>query len=55
MDRYLKDFHRVRTCYQQTTDLDFICRVTGMSLFLVKQYVTLIEKYEGKPLTGKIA
>ena len=55
VDRYLKDFHRVRTCYRHTPDRTFICQVTGMSAFLVDQYLTLIEKYEGNRLTGDIA
>lgn len=46
VDRYLKDFHRVRTCYRQTPDQDFICQVTGMSLHLVTQYLDIIRKYE---------
>lgn len=55
VDRYLKDFHRVRTCYRHTPDRAFICQVTGMSAFLVDQYITLIEKYEGSLLTGNLA
>lgn len=55
VDRYLKDFHRVRTCYRHTPDRDFICQVTGMSAFLVDQYITLIEKHEEKSLTGNVA
>lgn len=55
VDRYLKDFHRVRTCYRQTPDPDFICQVTGMSPFLVNQYLEIINKYETEPLTGNVA
>lgn len=55
VDRYLKDFHRVRTCYQRTPERDYICQVTGMSPFLVAQYIEIIEQYEGKALTGKSA
>jgi len=46
VDRYLTDFHRVRTCYKQTKDCNFIVQVTGMSRYLVKQYIKIIEKYE---------
>jgi hypothetical protein len=46
VDRYLRDFHRVRTCYRQRPDLDFLQQVTGMSKHLIRQYVDLIEKYE---------
>jgi hypothetical protein len=55
VDRYLKDFHRVRTCYRQHPDQAFVCQVTGMSPFLVKQYIDILEKYEPNPLTGNIA
>jgi hypothetical protein len=55
VDRYLRDFHRVRTCYRERPDQDFICRVTGMSSFLVIQYLKIIEKYETDPLTGNAA
>jgi Protein of unknown function (DUF1670) len=44
VDRYLKDFHRVRTCYEHKPDLDFICQVTGMSAHLVKQYVKILQE-----------
>ena len=55
VDRYLKDFHRVRTCYRQQPDLDFICQVTGMSKQLIRQYLDIIDKYENTPLTGNAA
>ena len=35
VDRYIKDFYRVRTCYQHNPDLDFITRTTGLSKYLV--------------------
>jgi len=43
VDRYLKDFHRVRTAYQHRPDLEFVCQTTGLSPQLVQQYVQLIE------------
>lgn len=55
VDRYLKDFHRVRTCYRHTPERDFIHQVTGMSYFLIDQYIALIEKYETTLLTSNIA
>jgi hypothetical protein len=55
VDRYLRDFHRVRTCYRQRPDLTFICQVTGMSQHLVKQYLDIIQEYEHTPLTGNVA
>lgn len=55
VDRYLRDFHRVRTCYRRTSDPAFICQVTGMSRHLVNQYIDIIEKYENACLTGNVA
>lgn len=55
VDRYLKDFHRVRTCYQHRPELEFICQATGLTAHLVKQYLTIIEQYEQPPLTGEVA
>ena len=49
VDRYLKDFYRVRTCYQHNPDLDFITRTTGLSKYLVNQYVEIITQNEKKP------
>lgn len=46
VDRYLKDFHRVRTCYRERPELDFIHQVTGLSKHLIRQYIELIEAYE---------
>ena len=53
VDRYLKDFYRVRTCYRHHPDQDFICQVTGMSVHLVKQYLDIIHQYDQNPLTSK--
>lgn len=55
VDRYLRDFNRVRTCYQKQPDIEFICQVTGMSNYLVSQYVEIIEKNENRHLTGNVA
>ena len=46
VDRYLKDFYRVRTCYDHMSDVDFIARTTGLSKHLVKQYVNIIKENE---------
>jgi hypothetical protein len=46
VDRYLKDFHRVRTCYEHMQDVDFITRTTGLSKHLVNQYVGIIAENE---------
>jgi len=37
VDRYLKDFHRVRTCYRHNPDPEYISQVTAMSLYLIMQ------------------
>jgi len=46
VDRYLKDFHRVRTSYLFNPDRAFIQQVTGMSKNLIQQYIQLIQQHE---------
>lgn len=46
VDRYLKDFHRVKTCYDHNSDIEFITRTTGLSRHLVNQYVAIIKDNE---------
>ena len=46
VDRYLKDFYRVKTCFQHNPDFDFITRTTGLSKHLVNQYVDIITQNE---------
>ena len=46
VDRYLKDFYRVQTCYQYNPDINFITRTTGLSKYLVNQYVDIMQKNE---------
>jgi hypothetical protein len=43
VDRYLSDYHRVKTLYDQNPDVDYIHLVTGLSKHLIKQYVEIIE------------
>lgn len=43
VDHYLKDYHRVKTVYQQNNDIDYIHIVTGMAKYVVKQYLELID------------
>ncbi len=50
VDRYLKDFHRVRICYEHNPEIEFITRTTGLSKYLVNQYVRIIKENE-KPTT----
>jgi hypothetical protein len=42
VDRYLKDFHRVRTAYNQNKDKDYIHIVTGIAKHVVKEYIEMI-------------
>ena len=42
VDNYLKDYHRVKTVYQQNQDIDYIHIVNGMAKHVVKQYVEFI-------------
>ena len=42
VDRYLNDYHRVKTVYDYNTDISFIYQVTGLSKHLIKQYVEII-------------
>ena len=59
VDRYLKDFHRVRTCFEHTQDVEFVIKTTGLSRQLVNQYVSIIveneKTFSKESLTGKIA
>ena len=55
VDRYLKDYHRVKTCYLQNKNINFISHVTGMSKNLITQYLELIEEIEKKDLTCHMA
>jgi hypothetical protein len=42
VDRYLKDFHRVKTVYNLNHDPEYIHLVTGIAKFVVKQYIEII-------------
>ena len=53
VDRYLKDFHRVKTCYEHIPDVEFITRTTGMSKYLVTQYLGIIK--DNEKLSAKTA
>lgn len=43
VDRYIKDFNRVRLCYQDGKDKEFISLATGLSKFVVNEYISIIE------------
>ena len=40
--RYLKDYHRVKTVYEQNQDLNYIHIVTGLAKHVVQQYVNIV-------------
>ena len=42
VDHYLKDFHRVKTAYNQNQDNNYIHIVTGIAKHVVKQYIEII-------------
>lgn len=43
VDRYLKDFSRVRMCYDDGKDICFISRATGLNKHVVSEYVEIIK------------
>jgi hypothetical protein len=43
VDRYIKDFNRVRLCYQDGKDEQFISLATGLNKLVVNEYIKLIE------------
>jgi len=45
VDRYLKDFNRVKTLYFDDKDGNYIHLVTRLSLNLIAQYVNIINQY----------
>jgi len=45
VDRYLKDFNRVKTLVNDKKDIDFIHHTTNMSKPVIKQYLQIINNY----------
>lgn len=43
VDRYLKDYNRVKTVYEQNQDITFIYLVTGIAKHVVKQYIDILQ------------
>jgi len=43
VDRYLKDFNRVRMCHQDGKDPKFISLATGLNKLVVNEYLKIIE------------
>ena len=50
VDRYLKDYNRVKIIHQYTPDSDFIHQVTGIAKHVVKQYINIIKNENDKIL-----
>lgn len=46
VDRYLQDYHRVKTVFQTKEDLDYIHLVTNISKNVIKQYIELYQQFE---------
>lgn len=45
VDKYLKDFNRVKTLVNDNKNIDFIHHTTNMSRPLIKQYIQIINNY----------
>jgi hypothetical protein len=43
VDRYLKDYHRVKTVYGHNQDITYIHHVTGIAKHVVKQYIDILQ------------
>ena len=43
VDRYIKDFNRVRLCHQDGKDDDFISLATGLNKNVVNEYIKILE------------
>jgi len=46
VDRYLKDYHRVKTLYRLNKDVDFIHLATQIAKHVIAQYIQLIHQEE---------
>ena len=43
VDRYIKDFNRVRMCYQDGKDVNFISLATGLNKYVVDEYIKILD------------
>jgi len=43
VDRYLKDYNRVKTVYEQNQDIAFIHLATGIAKHVIKQYINILK------------
>jgi hypothetical protein len=51
VDRYLKDFYRVKYCFDHKKNIDFIVKTTGLSKYVVKQYLVILKEHKNKKNT----
>jgi len=49
VDRYIKDFNRVRLCHQDGKDREFISLATGLNKIVVNEYLKIIENSTNYP------
>lgn len=49
VDRYMKDFNRVRLCYNDGKDQSFISLATGLNKSVVNEYLQIIENNQINP------
>jgi hypothetical protein len=43
VERYIKDFRRIETCYNKNPDIDFVSKVTGIAKHVVKSYIQMFQ------------
>lgn len=43
VDRYLKDYNRVKTVYEQNQNIIFIHQATGIAKHVIKQYINILK------------
>ena len=43
VDRYLKDYNRVKTVFEQNRDIQYIHLVTGIAKHVVEQYINILQ------------
>jgi len=44
VDRYLKDYYRIKYCFDDKKDIDFTAKATGLMKFVIKEYFEIIKK-----------
>jgi len=55
VDRYLKDFHRVRLCHTHGKDADFISFATGLNKHVVQEYIKIADECDtNAPLSDSV-